>query len=77
MFQTVRDYEPISDLSDENGYRAEGFSLAPKSLIFHILPDNSHPVQVLDIGFGVGQLGQLIKEEKTTNHWQIDGVISD
>ncbi len=74
MFQTVRNYEPVTNLVEADGLRADGFSLAPKSLLFHILPNNSEPVQVLDIGFGIGQLGQLIKEEKSTAHWHIDGV---
>lgn len=75
MRQIVKDYVPIVDLcgSERNGV-PEGFSLAPKSLIFHILENNFEEVDVLDVGFGVGQLGELVKNEVTTNHWCVDGV---
>jgi len=74
MRQTVANYEPIVDLNLANNKTPEGYSIAPKALIFHILPDNSEKIDVLDIGFGVGQLGELIKKNESTFHWHIDGV---
>lgn len=51
-----------------------GDSGAPKEIIFHISENNSQNVKVLDIGFGAGKLGCLIKENLNTSHWEIDGV---
>jgi 2-polyprenyl-3-methyl-5-hydroxy-6-metoxy-1,4-benzoquinol methylase len=51
-----------------------GDSVSPKEIIFHIMRDNSELIKVLDIGFGTGGLGRLIKNNHSTNHWEIDGV---
>ena len=56
------------------GLVANGSSASPKGMIFHILPDNAGPVEVLDIGFGTGSLGQMIKSHPPTAHWQVDGI---
>ncbi len=50
-----------------------GDSASPKELIFHIT-EKIEKIQVLDIGFGAGTLGTLIKTNPETNHWSIDGV---
>lgn len=52
----------------------QGDSAAPKGLIFHILDDTANCIEVLDIGFGTGKLGQIIKGNETTKHWIIDGI---
>lgn len=51
-----------------------GVSAAPKSLIFHILENNTAEISVLDIGFGAGKLGELIKSNLATAHWSVDGI---
>jgi 2-polyprenyl-3-methyl-5-hydroxy-6-metoxy-1,4-benzoquinol methylase len=51
-----------------------GDSASPKEMIFHILANNSINAKVLDIGFGAGTLGALIKANPETNHWSIDGI---
>jgi hypothetical protein len=43
-------------------------------MIFHILEDKTIPVEVLDIGFGLGGLGHLIKNSNETKHWSVDGI---
>ena len=73
MRQIVKDYLPITDiLSSEHS--AIGDSASPKDLIFHVFNDNSQLINVLDIGFGTGRLGHLIKNNSSTSHWQIDGI---
>ena len=72
MRQIVKDYEVICELT-KCKYSPLGYSTGPKSLIHHIL-DNSQNVEVLDIGFGTGELGELIKTFDQTSHWAIDGI---
>lgn len=73
MRQIIKDYSIITEFS-ENVARPMGDSTSPKSLIFHILENNSDSIDILDIGFGTGGLGRLVKAMHTTNHWQIDGI---
>ena len=51
-----------------------GDSIAPKNLIEKVFENNSKNIKLLDIGFGVGKLGELIKNNKNIQHWQIDGI---
>ncbi|WP_156343588.1 hypothetical protein [Limnohabitans sp. 63ED37-2] len=51
-----------------------GDSASPKGMIFHILENNSDSVHVLDIGFGTGGLGRLIKSNNDTSHLSVDGI---
>jgi 2-polyprenyl-3-methyl-5-hydroxy-6-metoxy-1,4-benzoquinol methylase len=73
MKQYVRNYEAIAPIGNAVG-NPEGDSASPKQLLFFILKDNSEPIEVLDIGFGVGRLGELIKSNPSTQHWQVDGI---
>lgn len=73
MRQIIKDYLPITEILSSK-HSAVGDSASPKDLIFHVLNDNSQPVNVLDIGFGTGRLGHRIKHNQATAHWQIDGV---
>ncbi len=71
--QVVRDYTPIAEFQS-SGFKALGDSASPKGMVFHILPDNTGPVEVLDIGFGAGRLGEHIKANPETRHWSVDGI---
>jgi len=71
--QVVRDYALATDLAPTDKV-VLGDSASPKALIFHIFEDNSGPVEVLDIGFGAGRLGELIKSNPETRHWSVDGI---
>lgn len=73
MRQIVSNYEVLVDI-DQRQQVPMGDSVSPKGMIFHIAPDNAAPVEVLDIGFGVGRLGEIIKGEPTTRHWSVDGI---
>ena len=73
MKQYVCDYEVIERIGSAVGSPA-GTSASPKEMIFLILKDNSQPIEILDIGFGAGGLGELIKSNPGTQHWQVDGI---
>ena len=73
MKQYVRNYELIEPIGGAAGFPA-GNSASPKDLIFLILKDNSQPIEVLDIGFGAGALGALVKSNPGAQHWQVDGI---
>jgi hypothetical protein len=69
----VSDYELIYDVPEKTGF--VGGSAAIKDIIFYIFPDShTKKINVLDIGFGVGLLGEFIKSSPLTKHWEIDGV---
>lgn len=68
----VKDYRLIDPVSTQ--LQPGGESAAPKELIFHVMPDNAASIEVLDIGFGKGGLGELIKSHPATRHWSVDGV---
>lgn len=73
MRQIVKDYSAITELP-QTALVPIGGSMAPKELVFHILADNAQQVQVLDIGFGEGQLAHVIKNNEATRHWSVDGI---
>lgn len=73
MFQTVKNYEKQFEDCILNTL-PRGESLSPKGLIFHILDDQTQSCNVLDIGFGSGSLGKLIKSHPDTQHWIVDGI---
>jgi 2-polyprenyl-3-methyl-5-hydroxy-6-metoxy-1,4-benzoquinol methylase len=52
----------------------QGDSVSPKEMIFHLFEKNSESKKILDIGFGTGRLGEIIKNNPETNHWEIDGI---
>ncbi len=71
--QFVKDYQLIENIPEGN-YRFDGGSCAPKGMIFHIVEDASKKINVLDIGFGLGQMGEVIKTNPTSSHWEVDGI---
>lgn len=73
LVQVVRDYQTTIALQ-ETHLAVQGDSASPKGLIFHILEDNAQPTEVLDIGFGAGNLGMQIRSNPATAHWAVDGV---
>lgn len=73
MIQTVKDYIPQFDVYDL-GVKPRGESLSPKGLIFHVFDDLTRNCNILDIGFGSGSLGKLIKAHPDTQHWNVDGI---
>ena len=73
LVQVVRDYQTTIALQ-ETHLAVQGDSASPKGLIFHILEDNAQPTEVLDIGFGAGNLGLQIRSNPATAHWAVDGV---
>ncbi len=47
--------------------------MAYKELVYRIF-NSKKPIKVLDIGFGTGHLGQVIKSNPETSHWEVDGI---
>lgn len=73
MRQIVKDYAISTEFERLDGVPM-GDSVSPKGMIFHVLENNAGPVDVLDIGFGTGGLGKLIRSNPDTAHWNVDGV---
>lgn len=73
LTRIVENYSIVAPISRSESI-PRGGSASPKDLIFHILQDNSIDVDVLDIGFGAGHLGNVIKNNPATAHWSVDGV---
>lgn len=71
--QVVRDYRLVLRLPAAPD-RFEGNSYGCKALTKLAPADPGAPVSVLDIGFGVGGLADLLKDDPATRHWQVDGV---
>ena len=74
LTQTVIDYEWIPHSYSPVKSLPFGQSLAPKPLIFYIVESHQRPVNVLDIGFGAGGLGKMIRQNSSSVHWAVDGV---
>jgi 2-polyprenyl-3-methyl-5-hydroxy-6-metoxy-1,4-benzoquinol methylase len=73
MQKTVENYKFIGELFNKKEV-PQGDSVSPKGMIFHLFEKNSESRNILDIGFGTGKLGELIKSNPETSHWQIDGI---
>lgn len=71
--QIVKDYQVIDPIVNSTLVPG-GESASPKELIYHIMKDNAAPVEVLDIGFGKGGLGEMLKASPLSAHWHVDGV---
>ena len=73
MRQIINNYLSLKELKSLEGV-PNGYSASPKGMIFHILENNSDSVDVLDIGFGTGGLGRIVKSNTETSHWNVDGI---
>jgi 2-polyprenyl-3-methyl-5-hydroxy-6-metoxy-1,4-benzoquinol methylase len=74
MRQIIQNYLPLEQLTTIPKGIPVGGSCSPKQMIFHILDNNNHSVEVLDIGFGLGGLGEMVKASNETSHWHVDGI---
>lgn len=73
MKQIVSQYTQIVDIPS-HPQKFLGNSVAFKGIVQHVFADPSRPREVLDIGFGMGRLGRMIKELPETAHWHVDGI---
>jgi len=73
MRQIISNYSVLTDLKSLKSIPM-GDSASPKGMIFHILESNSVPVDILDVGFGTGGLGRLLKSNNEATHWNVDGI---
>lgn len=74
LLQTVKDYGFTDKKKEFQGLSA-GSSASPRQLIFQLTDLMTQlSVNVLDIGFGIGTLGRIIKGNPDTFYWAVDGV---
>ena len=73
MENIVKNYEICIDVPPYIG-TITGCSVSCQQIINHIFENNAVPRTILDIGFGRGNLGSLIKGNIETSHWVIDGI---
>jgi len=73
MQQYVSHYEVVRDIPP-GARHFTGNSLADKRLLKHVFDDPAPARTVLDIGFGAGSLGLLLKSDPDIRHWEIDGI---
>jgi hypothetical protein len=69
----VRDYQLVKPIPDGD-YNFAGNSVGLKEIVHHIFPEASASVSLLDIGFGLGELGRIVKTHPASSHWQVDGI---
>jgi 2-polyprenyl-3-methyl-5-hydroxy-6-metoxy-1,4-benzoquinol methylase len=75
MKKIVENYKVLIEIP-KGLAKIHGDSVSPKGMVFHLI-DNTKSVSVLDIGFGLGNLGRLIKTRKESQHWIVDGIDGD
>jgi 2-polyprenyl-3-methyl-5-hydroxy-6-metoxy-1,4-benzoquinol methylase len=73
MKKIVDNYKFIGDSLNKDEL-PQGDSVSPKGMIFHLFQEKTECKKILDVGFGTGKLGELIKENPETKHWEIDGI---
>ena len=73
MKQIVQNYKFSNEINTLQ-FKPRGTSLSPKGMIFHITNNTQEEIKILDIGFGEGNLGKLVKSNPKTQHWIIDGI---
>lgn len=69
----VQDYEIVASIPPGN-YNFAGNSVGLKEIVAHIPMDPAKTVKILDIGFGIGDLGRIVKSNPATRHWHVDGI---
>ena len=72
MKQVVHEYQLTQPIAPGE-YRFTGNSVGCKPIVAHLFGDTTVPRALLDIGFGVGDLGRIVKTHSATAHWHVDG----
>ena len=73
MEKIVSDYTLIKDVNPAN-CKFTGNSVGYKEIVTHLFSDKATTRSILDIGFGVGDLGRIVKNNTATHHWNVDGI---
>lgn len=71
--QIVKDYRIVAEIPSGIQEFA-GNSVGLKEIVAHVFQEKSISRSVLDIGFGVGDLGRIVKENPDIRHWHVDGI---
>lgn len=69
----VQNYEIVAAIPPGN-YNFAGNSVGLKEIVAHIPVEKTREIKILDIGFGIGDLGRIVKSNPATSHWHIDGI---
>lgn len=69
----VMNYHLAADIPDGN-HHSLGNSVGLKEIVGHIVPDKARAVSILEIGFGSGDLGLIVKTNPELCHWHVDGI---
>ncbi|WP_413482209.1 methyltransferase domain-containing protein [Morganella psychrotolerans] len=74
LLQTVKDYVFVGEEREIAGC-CDGMSAAPRELLFQLTDlMTQFSVNVLDIGFGLGLTGRMIKGGEDSFYWSVDGI---
>lgn len=73
MQQYISNYQLLNEIPPGD-YHFTGNSAGNKAVIKYVFSGNEGMRTVLDIGFGVGDLGRIVKTDPATKHWQVDGI---
>ena len=73
MRQVISDYA-LTQPIPPGEYQFTGNSVGCKALVKHLFGECTTPRAMLDIGFGVGDLGRIVKNDADIAHWQVDGI---
>jgi 2-polyprenyl-3-methyl-5-hydroxy-6-metoxy-1,4-benzoquinol methylase len=70
----VENYKIVADIAVPPNYQFVGGSSSAKHLIPTVFGEAARPVNVLDIGFGTGNLGSVVKGHALSRDWEVDAI---
>ncbi len=70
----VENYKIVADIAVPPNYAFVGGSSSAKHLIPLVFGETPRPVSVLDIGFGTGNLGTVLKNHALSRDWAVDAI---
>lgn len=70
----VADYKIVADIAVPPNYVFVGWSSSAKHLVPQIFGKTPSRVTALDIGFGRGDMGNIIKHDPLCRDWVVDGI---
>jgi 2-polyprenyl-3-methyl-5-hydroxy-6-metoxy-1,4-benzoquinol methylase len=73
MKKIVNEYQVVADISPCD-CKFLGTSASLKRIVTVVPEDKTQTITILDIGFGAGDLGEIVKSTPETAHWHVDGI---
>ncbi len=74
LTKIVENYEIVADVIAPPGYQFVGSSSSAKPIIPELFGAADRNISVLDIGFGTGHLGAVVKNDPRSRHWKVDAI---